>query len=74
MVKVILDNAQSGGPVIKIKDHEHLVGTIYPRAEDKEMIYWDMKDPAVNNPDEIKRKAKLSDMPEKDGIVLYDDE
>lgn len=74
MVKIILDNAQSGGPVIKIKDHNHLIGRIFPRSEGEEMIYWDMEDPAINVPGWIKYNGKLSDMPEKDGIVLYDDE
>lgn len=62
-MKITLDNAQSGGPQIKISNNGNIIGHIYPRADDKEMQYWNFSS-----------FQSLAEMPEEDGIVLYNDE
>lgn len=64
--RVLLDNAQSGGPQIRFLADGELVGKVYPRAVDQEMQYLDFPGGVGG--------WKLSDFPEHDGIVLWDAE
>lgn len=66
--QVILDNAQSGGPKIRIQynNGRHYVGQIYPRKGDtcgedhEEFIYWDFGH----------GMETLEEQPRSDGISL----
>lgn len=67
-MKIILDNAQTGGPKIRVQQDGETVGVIYPRGEDEEMTYWHFPEWGCEP------YESLADVPERDGIVLYSDE
>jgi len=62
-MKLILDNAQSGGAQIRVESKGTTLGYIYPRG-DEEMTYFDFAG----------EKKTLKEMPEKDGIEIFSDE
>jgi high-affinity K+ transport system ATPase subunit B len=68
-MKIILDNAQSGGPQIVIENNNIIIGKIYLHTEDKEGIFW-----SFNEIDLDMIYSSLSEMPNSDGILLYSDE
>jgi hypothetical protein len=68
-MKIILDNAQTGGPKIRVQKNDETVGVIYPRGDEPgEMTYWHFPEWGCEP------YESLADVPECDGIVLYSDE